>query len=121
MFGRWASLYRDRRLPGRARTAVERHLTICGQCAQRYEGFVIALHEANVAPMAGGLIPADVTHQLPNPDPRRRVRRTLVSFALWLLGLAVLVGLLATAYVAGYRRAVDEVRAQDPPAATARP
>ena len=53
-FERWASLYRDYRLPGRARTAVERHLSYCQTCAARYAILTGTLDTLRPEPTASG-------------------------------------------------------------------
>jgi predicted anti-sigma-YlaC factor YlaD len=106
MFDRWASLYRDHRLPGRARTAVERHLGYCLSCGRKYEAYAVALHEAKIAPSPSGLIPADVTHELrprPTPGAPRNWRRIGAMIGLWFFGTAVLAAMLAAAFVLGFR------------------
>ncbi len=105
-FERWASLFRDFRLPGRARTAVERHLSYCPVCAARYEAYTQALDTARTSPMPSGLIPADVTHEIPAPKSdfeRGRWKRFGLGVAVWLLGLILLLSLLGAAFVLGFR------------------
>jgi len=108
-FERWASLYRDFRLPGRARTAVERHLGLCPGCAARYEAYSAVLDQAKPAMIPSSLIPADVTHEIPTPKPATRPRpwrRFAFALMLWVLGVIVLAALLAAAFVLGYRTGV---------------
>lgn len=105
-FERWASLYRDYRLPGRARTAVERHLSYCPACSARYEAYTRALDTARTPPLPSGLIPADVTHEIPprkNDFERGRWKRFGLGLAVWLLGVILLLGLLGAAFVLGFR------------------
>lgn len=111
MFDRWASLYRDHRLPGRARTAVERHLGYCLSCGRRYEAYVVALHEAQSTPATSGLIPADVTHQLRPKAAAKRppewARLAKLTF-VWAFGTVVLLAMLAAAFSLGYRAGVRQ-------------
>jgi len=108
-FERWASLYRDFRLPGRARTAVERHLGLCPSCAARYEAYSTVLDQARPSAVPSSLIPADVSHEIPHRKPAtapRPFRRLAFALVLWFLGVALLAALLAAAFVLGYRTGV---------------
>lgn len=123
-FDRWASLYRDNRLPGRARTAVERHLTLCPVCGSRYAAYTAVLDRTRPPPVRSSLILADVTHQMPprrDPAESRRPARAALSVTVWLLGLAVLASLLAAAYVLGWRAGVQHHVATAPAAAEYQP
>lgn len=119
-FDRWASLYRDNRLPGRARTAVERHLYLCPVCGARYEAYTAVLDRTRPPEVRSSLILADVTHEMPpRPDPEasRRPARAAMSTSLWLFWLLVLASLLAAAYVLGYRAGVQRRHPTGPTAA----
>jgi anti-sigma factor RsiW len=117
-FDRWASLYRDFRLPGRARTAVERHLGYCKVCAARYEAYTASLDAARTEPTASSLIPADVTHEIParpTSDIAPVWRGRVGGLAVWLLGVGMLLALLAAAFVLGFRAGTRSSRPDPTP------
>jgi hypothetical protein len=119
-FDRWASLYRDNRLPGRARTAVERHLTLCPVCGARFAAYTTVLDRTRPPEVRSSLILADVTHELPpRPEPAEEGRpaRAALTLTVWIFGLAVLASLLLSAYVLGYRAGFQNQRATSPAAA----
>jgi len=115
-FERWASLYRDYRLPGRARTAVERHLGYCSTCSARFEAYGKVLDSVLSPPLTSSLIPADVTHEIPpmkknggNLSNRRKWKQRGLGILVWLLGVVLLTALLTTAFVLGYRAGVHSL------------
>jgi len=117
-FERWASLFRDHRLPGRARTAVERHLSFCQACAARYQAYTAALDGARMEPASSSLIPADVTHEIPARRPAEDPaswRHRAGSVALWLFGVVVLLALLAAAFLLGHRAGARAARPDSAP------